>query len=213
MLNPISEPVTRPSMLLRLRNSQDVTAWQTFADVYGRLVYRYCRRRGLQEADAVDVMQEVLVQVSRSMPRFEYDPQRGRFRGWLAAVTRNKLNRFWKRSVATSQLCPEDAPTTCDVAWDDEYHQMLLAAAVERTKPCFEPHTWQAFELVWFDQLDAAETARRLQLPIERVYVAKSRVLKRLQQAVTEVANEWVELSPPTVPFVSSRAELCESGH
>lgn len=141
MPNPISEPVTRPSMLLRLRNNQDVTAWQTFADVYGRLVYRYCRRRGLQEADAVDVMQEVLVQVSRSMPRFEYQPQRGRFRSWLATVTRSKLNRFWKRAPTTRQLGVEDPLATCDLAWDDEYHQMLLAAAVERTKPYFEPIT------------------------------------------------------------------------
>lgn len=196
MPNPISEPVTRPSMLLRLRNYHDATAWQAFADVYGRLVYRYCRRRGLQEADAVDVMQEVLVQVSRSIPRFEYHPQRGKFRGWLATVTRNKLNRFWKRDTTTSQLVPQDAPVTSDMVWDDEYHQLLLMAAIERTKPSFEPLTWQAFELVWFEQLDAAEAARRLQLPIERVYVAKSRVLKRLQQAVTEIADQWGELAP-----------------
>jgi RNA polymerase sigma-70 factor (ECF subfamily) len=200
-------------MLLRLRNFQDVAAWQTFADVYGRLVYRYCRRRGLQEADAVDVMQDVLVQVSRSMPRFEYQPQRGRFRGWLATVTRNKLNRFWKRTLATNQLCAENAPTTCDQVWDDEYHQMLLAAAIERTKPYFESLTWQAFELVWFEQLAAAETAHRLELPIERVYVAKSRVLKRLQQVVAEIADEWVDLSPPNVPPVPSTTEPCDSGH
>jgi RNA polymerase sigma-70 factor (ECF subfamily) len=200
-------------MLLRLRNFQDVAAWRTFADVYGRLVYRYCRRRGLQEADAVDVTQEVLVQVSRSMPRFEYQPQRGRFRGWLATVTRNKLNRFWKRNLTTKQLCVEDAPATCDLTWDDEYHQMLLAAAVERTKPHFEPLTWQAFELVWFDELAAAETARRLKLPIERVYVAKSRVLKRLQQTVAEIADEWGDLSPPNVAPVPSGTELCESTH
>ena len=63
-------------------------------------------------------------------------------------------------------------------------------------------------ELVWLEQLDAVETARRMQLPIERVYVAKSRVLKRLQQAVREVADEWVELSAPAVPLASSGAEL-----
>lgn len=212
-MNPISEPVTRPSMLLRLRNYHDASAWQTFADVYGRLVYRYCRRRGLQEADAVDVMQEVLVQVSRSMPRFDYHPQRGTFRGWLATVTRNKLNRFWKRARATSQLSLADAPTTSDIAWDDEYHQMLLAAAIQRTKPHFEPVTWQAFELVWFDQLDAAAAARRLKLPIERVYVAKSRVLKRLQRAVTELADQWGELSPGDASPAPLDTALCESDH
>lgn len=210
--NPISEPVTRPSMLLRLRDDHDESAWQTFVDVYGRLVYRYCRRRGLQDADAVDVMQDVLVQVSRSMPGFAYNPHRGKFRGWLATVTRNKLNRFWKRTVATSQLAEADAPATHDVQWDDEYHQMLLAAAVQHIRPCFEPLTWQAFESVWFDQLDAAETARRLNLPIERVYVAKSRVLKRLQQTVTELADQWVALSPGTDSPISDSSGTDSTG-
>jgi len=188
-------------MLLRLRNFHDISAWKTFSEVYGRLVYRYCRRRGLQEADAVDVMQDVLVQVSRSMPRFDYQPQRGTFRGWLATVTHNKLKRFWKRTVVTCELTGVDAHTTnttSDTAWDDEYYSMLLAAAVERTKPRFDPLTWQAFELVWFEQLDAAEAADRLNVPIERVYVAKSRVLKRLQQAVTELADQWGDLAPCT---------------
>src|SRR6516164_626136 len=85
---------TRPSLLLQIRDVRDTASWQTFVDVYAPLVHRYCRRRGLQDADAADVCQEVLGQVACSIRAFEYMPERGRFRDWLSRVTRSKLGRF-----------------------------------------------------------------------------------------------------------------------
>ena len=88
---------TRPSLLLRLRDAADAASWQTFAETYAPLIYRHCRRHGLQDADAADVTQEVLDQVVRSIRTFEYRPERGRFRDWLGTVTRHKLARFHRR--------------------------------------------------------------------------------------------------------------------
>jgi DNA-directed RNA polymerase specialized sigma24 family protein len=79
---------TRPSLLLRLREPADQEAWRHFVDAYGPMVYRYARQRGLQDADAADLTQIVLLQVSGSVRRFDYDPQRGRFRGWLFGLVR-----------------------------------------------------------------------------------------------------------------------------
>ena len=88
---------TRPSLLLRIRDSADAEAWRQFADLYARVIYGYWRRRGLQDADAADVTQEVLAQVARSIRTFEYRPERGRFRGWLRAVTQSKIERFRRK--------------------------------------------------------------------------------------------------------------------
>src|SRR5581483_7082886 len=79
MANDESRLTTHASLLLRLRDLHDAGAWELFVTTYGPLIYRYCRRQGLQEADTSDVTQEVLGQVSRSIATFEYQPERGRF--------------------------------------------------------------------------------------------------------------------------------------
>src|SRR5579872_3149949 len=87
-------PATRASLLVRLRDASDGEAWQEFVHLYAPVVYGFARKRGLQDADAADVMQEVLRSVSSAVARLEYDPVRGTFRGWLFTVTRNKVLNF-----------------------------------------------------------------------------------------------------------------------
>src|SRR5206468_7504245 len=85
---------TQPSLLVRIRDARDAEAWQQFVGVYAPLVYGYGRRRGLQDSDAADLTQEVLRSVAMAAGRFEYDPERGTFRGWLFTVLRHKLHNF-----------------------------------------------------------------------------------------------------------------------
>src|SRR3974390_3545048 len=87
-------PVTRASLLVRLREGHDADAWQEFVRLYAPVIYGFARRRGLQDADAADLMQDVLRSVAGAAGRLAYDPRRGTFRGWLFTVTRNKLFNF-----------------------------------------------------------------------------------------------------------------------
>src|SRR3974390_2464094 len=87
-------PVTRASLLVRLREGHDADAWQEFVRLYAPVVYGYARKRGLQDADAADLMQDVLRSVAGAATRLAYDPRRGSFRGWLFTVTRNKIFNF-----------------------------------------------------------------------------------------------------------------------
>src|SRR6266446_1968412 len=87
-------PLTRATLLVRLRDGTNAEAWREFLQLYGPVVYGFARNRGLQDADAADLMQEVLRSVARNAPRMEYDPARGTFRGWLYTVTRNKIYNF-----------------------------------------------------------------------------------------------------------------------
>ena len=90
-------PSTRPSLLVRLRDSQDHEAWTQFVNVYGPLIYGFARRQGVQDADAADLMQDVMRSVSAAIGRLDYDRNQGTFRGWLFTVVRNQLLRFWSR--------------------------------------------------------------------------------------------------------------------
>ena len=196
MAEPSSGPPTRPTLLRRLRNSRDQEAWQTFKDVYGPLIYDYCRRRGLQEADAQDLTQEVLFRVSQSMQRFDYQPERGHFRAWLGKLVRNELWRFLKNGPAeipAQEIKPVDEETTeLDPEWVDTFQQHLLRTALMVARSKFEENTWHAFERQWQQGHPPAEVARDLGMSIEAVYMAKARVLKRLQQEVLELAEDSI---------------------
>src|SRR5436305_180592 len=87
-------PSTRASLLVRLRDPRDGAAWREFVDLYAPLVYGYARKRGLQDADAADLTQEVLRAVAGAVGRLEYDPARGAFRNWLFTVVRRKLSNW-----------------------------------------------------------------------------------------------------------------------
>src|SRR6185436_17403531 len=100
-------PITRPSLLLRLRDVEDADAWREFVRLYTPLVFGHCTRHGLQEADAADVAQEVMRVAAEAMPEFQYDAQRGKFRGWLLQTTRNRLHKFFARQHRAPQPASE----------------------------------------------------------------------------------------------------------
>src|SRR5262249_60536618 len=90
---------TNRSLLARLRKQNDAEAWSLFVDLYTPLVYRYARRRGLQDADASDVAQKVIARVYRVLHKFEYDPERGRFRDWLGTITNREVINHHRRQA------------------------------------------------------------------------------------------------------------------
>src|SRR6185436_12198351 len=84
-------PATRASLLVRLRDARDADAWSQFVDVYAPLIYGFARKQGLQDADAADLVQDVLRLVAQAIGRLDYDARLGSFRGWLFTIARNRL--------------------------------------------------------------------------------------------------------------------------
>src|SRR2546425_13358367 len=102
--------ITRPSLLLRVRDVNDDAAWSQFVEIYTPLVFGYCRGRGLQEGDAADVAQESMRAVAKAIGKFEYDQQRGqrgKFRNWLLTVVRSKLHDFLAQQQHQPALASE----------------------------------------------------------------------------------------------------------
>jgi RNA polymerase sigma-70 factor (ECF subfamily) len=191
-------PVTRASLLVRLRDPQDHDAWQQFFRVYASVVYGFARRRGLQDADAADLMQDVLRRVAMSAGKLDYDRRKGTFRGWLFTVTRNRvfdfLNQRRKQAVGAGgsdvQERLNDQPAT-DAgdgasAWDQEHQQGVMRWAMDRVRGEFQDNTWKAFWQTAVEGKSPKEVAGNLAMSAGAVYVAKSRVLARLKTEVQQ---------------------------
>ena len=192
-------PHTRGSLILRLAAGGDSRAWDRFVEIYAPLVFQFARRRGLQDADAADVTQEVLSSVSRAMYRGKYDAGQGSFRGWLLTIARNEVNSLLasrKRreqpgggTAAQIQLAALPAPEEAS-AWDSDYEQRLFAWAAEQVKSEVQPATWLAFQRTALDRASGEAVAAELGMSIAAVYLAKCRVMKRLREIVQEVDAE-----------------------
>jgi RNA polymerase sigma-70 factor (ECF subfamily) len=190
-------PATRASLLIRLRDPRDAAAWTAFVDVYVPIIYAYARRQGLQDADAVDLAQEVLAAVAGSVGGLEYDPERGSFRGWLFTLVRRKLSN-WRRSrrsrpaadgtAATQRLLEEQpAPDHVEAGWEAEWERRVFAWACEQVRQDVSDATWQAFWRTAVDRQPGKRVAADLGLSVAAVYLARSRLVARLKQLVQSV--------------------------
>lgn len=186
-------PNTSPTLLTRLRRDpSNEVAWDEFIEHYGRHLYRWCRQWRLQEADAEDVAQEILLKLARKLRDFEYNPKSS-FRGWLKTVAHHTWRDFvdgqrLARSIADEQAwellqsaeAREDLAHKLEEAFDLE----LLEAAKVQVQLRVAPHTWEAFRLVAIEGVPVTEVANKVHMQVAMVYVAKSKVQKLLQEEI-----------------------------
>ena len=193
--------LTRPSLLARIKDTGDRQAWAEFVDIYAPLIYGFVLKQGLQDADAADLTQEVLGAVARSAARFDYDPTRGTFRGWLFRMVRNELSDFGttrKRhrpgtgdTDVKHRLEAQPAPSEDEVAnWERDYQRQLFALACEQVRGDFQESTWQAFWRTAIQGQSGKAVAGALRMTTAAVYLAKRRVTERLKQQIQYLRAE-----------------------
>jgi RNA polymerase sigma factor (sigma-70 family) len=191
--------LTRASLLARLGDPEDRLAWQQVVELYGSLVYGFARQRGLQDADAADVTQEVLLAIAQTAGRWHYDPQRGSFRGWLYGITRNKIaqlvNNCQRQPLGsgdtnTHQRLAEVPEPEAEATWEREYQQHLFRLAANQIEKHFTATTWKAFWRTAVEGASGAAVADELGLSVGAVYVARSRVLARLTKEIQHLRIE-----------------------
>jgi RNA polymerase sigma-70 factor (ECF subfamily) len=191
-----TESRTSASLLARLRQAPaDQAAWAEFVDRYGPKVHGWCRHWRLQEADAQDVTQDVLVRLAAKMRGFTYDPSRS-FRAWLKTLARHALSDFCDargRAGAAGGSAVVDLLQTVEAREDlvrqleDEFDREVLEEAVARVRARVTPKTWRVFELTAHEGRSGAEAAAALGMTVAAVFVAKSRVQRLLQEEVQKL--------------------------
>ena len=190
-------PETRESLLVQVRSPANREAWEQFVHLYRPVVYRLARRRGMQDADAQDLVQQVLISVAAAIPAWEKSSESVRFRHWLARVVRNAiLNGLSRRprdraagGTSVQELLAEQADADSEASQEIEleYRRELYLRGAAQVRRDVGPETWRAFELTVIENCPIDVAAVELGKQPGSIYAARSRVMRRLREAVREL--------------------------
>jgi RNA polymerase sigma factor (sigma-70 family) len=191
---------TRVTLLGRLRTDPgNQSAWCEFVDHYGRRIYGWCRKWNLQEADAQDVTQIVLLKLAEKLKDFTYDPSKS-FRGWLRTLTHHAWHDFMESrrraglgsgdTEVMRLLLTAEGRDDLAQELEAEFDRELLEEASARVRLRVAPQTWQAFHLTALEGLSGAEVSQRIGMQVAQVYVAKRRVQKMLREEIQKLERD-----------------------
>jgi RNA polymerase sigma-70 factor (ECF subfamily) len=166
----------------------DQDAFRIITDLYAGLVYHWIRKRGLSPQDAQDVSQEVFGSVIHKLKEFHRTNVGQSFRAWIRVITRNKITDHFRKNTDVEIAIGGDNPlvdfATIEKNEDHEESNhdkaVLYQKAVEFIKGEFAEKDWRAFLMLVVDEIPAREVAEKLGNSVNSVYIAKSRILKRL---------------------------------
>jgi RNA polymerase sigma-70 factor (ECF subfamily) len=193
-----AEPSSVSSTLLERIKAHRPEAWERLVDLYGPVVYRWCRQYGVGSDDAADVLQEVFAAVAAHVGEFRRREDGDTFGGWLRAITHNRVRDFFRQrhgqpearggTDAQQQLAnllelPEPTGPTESVETDSGF----LRRALELVRAEFENRTWDAFWWTTVDGRSPADVAEELGMSLQAVYKAKSRVVRRLRRELGDL--------------------------
>jgi RNA polymerase sigma factor (sigma-70 family) len=189
---------THPSLLSRVRDPSDTAAWRQFEGLYRELLVRFCRRRGLQLADAEDIVQVVLSNLSKSLPGFVYDPGRGRFRDYLFRCARNAISQWASRpnlragaldtGIAEAHA-PNDPSPADAAAWEQEWIAHHYRLAMTTIRQTFEPRSVEVFERSIAGG-GVAELATEFGMSQQAVHKVRQRIKARMEELIALQVRE-----------------------
>ncbi|MCA9009444.1 MAG: sigma-70 family RNA polymerase sigma factor [Planctomycetaceae bacterium] len=193
-------PETSYSLIARVKDLGDGAAWTEFLGIYQPVVFRMARRRGLQDADAQDVMQQVFLSISKSIEGWTPGDLQPPFRAWLTTISRNAITKALTRrprdaatgSTSMVELLgahPDPQETTAEIL--AEARKELIRWATEQIRSEFSEATWKVFWLTAIEGVSIAEVAKSMGRSAGAVYVARYRVIAKLKEKVSEVSQLW----------------------
>src|SRR5262245_25051443 len=196
---------TSTSLLWRASKGVE-PAWQSLSDLYRPLIASWLVRCGLDRQDVDDVAQDVLTKLVTELPRFQHSGAIGAFRGWLRTVTVNSARLHWRKSrrqpkgtgdteahVFLNELAADNSGLSQQ--WGREHDHHVLLSLLERMESEFDPATIRVFRRLTFDGANAADVAKELNMSPGAVYVAKSRVLRRLREEAAGLVDDAAEFA------------------
>jgi RNA polymerase sigma-70 factor (ECF subfamily) len=195
-----SLPETHYSLLARLVEPGDAAAWSEFTSIYEEAILRYSRNRGLQEADAQEVVQHVLLAVHQAIGDWHPTGRPGSFRAWLARTAhhvcsstlrdRQKCDRATGGTSVVLRLGEIEDRNSAVGNEDRDWQQWAFCWAAGQVQREVAPATWRAFWLTAVDGLSPGEVAAQLGIKTGSVYASKCRVLARIRERLRELSRE-----------------------
>jgi RNA polymerase sigma-70 factor (ECF subfamily) len=197
---------TRRSLLSRLRDFEDTESWQTFFDLYWRLLYNVARRAGLDDGDAQDVVQDTVMAVAREIPQFRYDRERGSFKQWLFRILRRRIADHFRKiyrqpveagmraeilegTAEADAIVMRDGVSLSD-AWNQEWERSILDAAIAQVRAQANPKHFQVFDYCVLKEWPVAKVASTLGMNAAQVYLARHRVSSAVKRAARRIESE-----------------------
>lgn len=181
---------TDRSLISRVRNPHDSSAWREFTALYRPIIVRYSRSRYLEPADADDVAQDVLKILVNRLKTFEYDPAKGRFSNWLLTIVNNQIKRQQRKRrptrADTSFLEAQADPDDTQAIWEPIFMKEHIKRCLKLARPDFAQKTFEAFERSFLKEEPVASVCTALNVNPNQVFLARFRVLKRLKELMIE---------------------------
>jgi len=195
---------TSLTLLGRLQVVGDSAAWDRLFDLYQPWLVIWIKKYGVQDSDADDVAQEVLLTVSKGLKTFDHNGRIGAFRTWLRSILVNRLRNFWrtrdrkpeaqKDSEMDRRLSLlEDSSSEMSLLWNRQHDLHILHQLLNLVEPQFSKVSWKAFLRVAINGEPPAIVAREMDISLNAVFIAKSRVLKRLRHEATGLVDSSLD--------------------
>ena len=194
----VNDSRTSISLLMRLQNRGNPKAeedWNRFVSIYAPLILMWARNKQFQDADAMDLVQEVLIKLHRALPNFRYNPKQ-RFRGYLFTTTlnaarnvlRSRKNNPLSGVELDEAMCSLESDA--DIFAEKEFRTRSYQQAVDVMKNELPDDQWQICKRLFIDGDKTTLIAEELGINVQKVYTTKSRVLKKLREELTDLVDE-----------------------
>lgn len=186
---------TRGSLLVRIRDNADRTAWTQFDRIYRPMLFKFARARGLDDATSEDIVQHVMMAIQSHIKEFNYDPQNGRFRGWLKTVVNNRIRNLLakKHEPGIDSRAFDQADSQIE-APDDLFDRMWMKEhldhALHDLKESVEPLSYAAFEAYVLKEQVAEDVCRQFNLSANQLYSIKFRLTRKLSDLMTGLLGD-----------------------
>ncbi len=197
---------TRSTLLNRMKNDGDQEGWVDFFNTYWKLIYSVAKKVGLSDADAQDVVQETILTVHRKIKEFDYDRNKGSFKGWLKVITRSRINDHFRKQSrrpdkpnqhindedksGPDETIPDPDGFELERIWDQEWQSHRASIALERVKQQVSPKQFQIFDCYVLKEWSVEDIKRKLDYSSGQIYMAKYRVGKLLKQELEILLEE-----------------------
>lgn len=188
---------TRYSLIERIRDNTDETAWDDFVKNYKPFIHYLLNTMEIHISEQDDMIQEILVRLHQNISH--YAQERGRFRPWLSTVIKNTANTYLSRQSRqhekddelkrSLQIIESYSQSDFDEMISEEWKQYVADQALERLASAFSENVVECFKMT-MKGISADKIAEKLQIKRESVYIIRTRMKDRVMRKMQELIRE-----------------------